>query len=285
MKKIIVPCDFSKPAVNAYRFALDIAAQSKGVVHLLHIIELPVLYDSVVMPALYMENELYKELKESADKKFMKLTSKHFNENVKVIAEVKFGPVHPIITHYTQEEEADLIIMGTQGAEGMKEFLVGSNAEKIVRTSTVPVIVIKDNFKGPVKNIVFPNLLETEGQEDLMMKVKALQNFFKAHLHIVWINTPLNFSNDSATHARLEAFAKRFMLKNYSVHIYNYSDSEEGIVHFADDIDADIIALGTHGRRGLAHLFRGSLAENIVNHSKYLIWTSVLKKDEGIVNK
>ncbi len=285
MKKIIVPCDFSKPAVNAYRFALDIAAQSKGIVHLLHVIELPVIYDSVVIPALYIENVLYNELKESADKKFMKLTARYFNEKVKIIAEVKFGPIHPTITTYAQEEQADLIVMGTQGAEGMKEFFIGSNAEKVVRTSTVPVIVMKDNFKGHVKNIVFPTLFQTESQEDLVMKVKVLQNFFKAHLHIVWINTPLNFSNDSDTHAKLEDFAKRFMLKNYSLHIYNYTDSEEGIIHFADDIDADMIAMGTHGRRGLAHLFIGSLAESIVNHSKYLIWTSVLKKDQEVISK
>jgi nucleotide-binding universal stress UspA family protein len=52
MKKILVPCDFSKQAINAYRYALDIAVQSKGTVHLLHIIELPVLHDTLIMPFL-----------------------------------------------------------------------------------------------------------------------------------------------------------------------------------------------------------------------------------------
>jgi K+-sensing histidine kinase KdpD len=127
---------------------------------------------------------------------------------------------------------------------------------------------------------VFPNVLEQEGHEDLVMKVKALQNFYKAHLNIVWINTPLNFNNDKVTRAKLEAFAKRFMLKNYTLHIYNYTDSEEGILHFASEINADMIAMGTHGRRGLSHLIRGSLTENLVNHSKYMIWTSVIKDDK-----
>ena len=57
MKKILVPCDFSKQAINAYRFALDIAAQSKGTILLLHVIELPVLHDSVLMPVLNFEEE------------------------------------------------------------------------------------------------------------------------------------------------------------------------------------------------------------------------------------
>jgi nucleotide-binding universal stress UspA family protein len=279
MKKIIVPCDFSKPAVNAFRFALDIAEQSRGKVYLLHVIELPVMYDSVLMPSLYFENDLYKELKENAEKQFKKLLAKYPAEVAKVNTEVTFGPIYTLIINCAKEKEADLIVMGTQGANGLKEIFIGSNAEKIVRTSPVPVIVLKNNFKGPINNIVFPNVLEQEGQEDLVLKVKALQNFYKAHLNIVWINTPLNFSNDKVTRAKLEAFAKRFMLKNYSLHIYNYTDGEEGILHFANEINADMIAIGTHGRRGLNHLLKGSLTENLVNHSNYMIWTSVMKDD------
>jgi nucleotide-binding universal stress UspA family protein len=274
-----VPCDFSKPAVNAFRFALDIAEQSRGKVYLLHVIELPVMYDSVLMPSLYFENDLYKELKENAEKQFKKLLAKYPAEVAKVNTEVTFGPIYTLIINCAKEKEADLIVMGTQGANGLKEIFIGSNAEKIVRTSPVPVIVLKNNFKGPINNIVFPNVLEQEGQEDLVLKVKALQNFYKAHLNIVWINTPLNFSNDKVTRAKLEAFAKRFMLKNYSLHIYNYTDGEEGILHFANEINADMIAIGTHGRRGLNHLLKGSLTENLVNHSNYMIWTSVMKDD------
>jgi nucleotide-binding universal stress UspA family protein len=62
MKKILVPCDFSKPAINAYRFALDVAQQSKGTVHLLNVIELPILHDSVLMPVLNFEAQLLEEL-------------------------------------------------------------------------------------------------------------------------------------------------------------------------------------------------------------------------------
>jgi nucleotide-binding universal stress UspA family protein len=280
MKKIIVPCDFSKPAVNAFRFALDIAEQARGIVYLLHVIELPVLYDSVLMPSLYFENDLYKELKETAEKQFKKLLAKYPSEVAKVNTEVAFGPIYTLITNYVQEKEADLVVMGTQGVSGIKEIFVGSNAEKIVRTSSVPVIVLKNYFKGPINNIVFPNVLEQEGQEDLVMKVKALQNFYKAHLNVVWINTPLNFNKDTVTRAKLESFAKRFMLKNYSLHIYNHIGGEEGILHFANDISADMIAMGTHGRQGLNHLMKGSLTENIVNHSTYMIWTSVMKDEK-----
>jgi nucleotide-binding universal stress UspA family protein len=277
MKKILVPCDFSKPAINAYRFALDVVQQSKGTVHLLHVIELPVLHDTVLMPVLSFEEQLLKDLKENAETRFEKITAKYRKDGVKVIFKTQFGNVSRMIQDYIEKESIDMVLMGSHGASGVREFFLGSNAEKMVRTSPVPVLVMKDYFKGPIKNIVFPNSLETEDQEDLVMKVKALQSFFKAHLHLVWINTPLNFTCDSETNERLQAFAKRFMLRDYTISIFNHTDQEGGILEFTSSVKGDLIAMGTHGRRGISHLINGSLAEDVVNHNRGLVWTCSLK--------
>jgi nucleotide-binding universal stress UspA family protein len=279
MKKILVPCDFSKAAINAYRFALSVAQQSKGVIHLLHIIELPVLHDTVIMPVLNFEQQLFNDLKQQADTRFSKIIDKYKTEGVKVITKVQFGGVSRLIQDYIEKESIDLVLMGSHGATGAREFFIGSNAEKMVRNSPVPVLVLKDYYKGPVKNIVFPNTLDTENQEDLVMKVKALQSFFKARLHIVWINTPLNFTSDTITNERLQAFAKRFMLKDYTISIFNQTDEERGIVQFSNSIKGDLIAMGTHGRRGISHLVNGSLAEDVVNHYKGLVWTYALQNE------
>jgi nucleotide-binding universal stress UspA family protein len=273
MKKILVPCDFSKPAVNAFRFALDVAAQSKGSIHLLNVVELPMMHDTVLMPVLNFEEQLLNDLRENAEKRFKKITDKYSAENVKVVVKTVFGSVSRMIQDYIKDESIDLVAMGSHGATGARELFIGSNAEKVVRNSPVPVLVIKDYFKGPIKSIVFPNTLDTENQEDLVMKVKALQNFFKAHLHLVWINSPLNFTTDSVTNERLEAFAKRFMLKDYTVSVFNHTDEEKGILEFSDSIKGDLIAMGTRGRKGIAHLINGSLAEDVVNHNKGLVWT------------
>lgn len=277
MKKILVPCDFSEPAINAYRFALGIAAQSKGTVHLLHIIELPVLHDTVLMPVLNFEEQLLKDLRENAEMRFKKVTDKYKPEGVKVIVKTEFGSISKMIQDHIAKESIDIIVMGSHGASGAREFFIGSNAEKVVRNSPVPVLVIKDYYKGPIKNIVFPNTLDTEAQEDLVMKVKALQNFFKAHLHLVWINTPVNFTSDKRTNERLEAFARRFLLKDYTISIFNSTDEERGIIEFSNTIKGDLIAMGTHGRKGVSHLLNGSLAEDVVNHNKGLVWTYSLK--------
>jgi nucleotide-binding universal stress UspA family protein len=278
MRKILVPCDFSKQATNAFRFALDIAAQSKGTIHLLNVIELPILHDSVIMPALNFEQVLFNDLKENAETRFKKITDKYKAEGVKVVVKTVFGAVSRMIQDYITKESIDLVVMGSHGATGARELFIGSNAEKVVRNSPVPVLVIKNYCKGPIKNIVFPNTLNTENQEDLTMKVKALQNFFKARLHIVWINTPLNFTSDSATNERLEAFAKRFMLKDYTISVFNHTDEEDGILEFADSVKGDLIAMGTRGRKGIAHLINGSIAEDVVNHNKGLVWTYSLQQ-------
>ena len=273
MKKILVPCDFSEQAVNAFRFALDIAKNSKGVVHLINVIELPVMHDTVLMPVLSFEEALFKEMRETAQKQFTKLNAKFNKDNIKVISKVIFGAPSHMIIDYAETENMDLIVMGTKGAEGIKEILIGSNTEKIVRRTTIPVMAVKKYVKtSSIKNIVFPNTLE-QNQEELTLKIKALQNFFNAKLHVVWINTPGNFSRDNITRKRLEEFAKRFMLKDYTLNIFNDPFEESGVINFTHMIQADMIAMGTHGRKGLNHIMSGSVAEDVVNHVDCPIWT------------
>lgn len=280
MKKILVPCDFSEQAINAFRFAIDIAAQSKGEIHLVHVVEVPVLHDTMLMPVLSFEEALFEELRVKAEKQFQKLISKYGIEKVKVKSKVIFGGTSRMILDYISDSKIELVVMGTKGASGVREYLIGSNAEKIVRGSIVPVLAVKKYVKASsIKNIVFPNTLHTETQEDLVMKVKALQNFFKAKIHIVWINTPSNFTRDRVTHERLTAFAKRFMFKDCTVHVYNDPYEETGVINFAHEIKTDMIAIGTHGRKGLTHLMSGSVAEDLVNHVDCPIWTYAIKKD------
>lgn len=272
MKKILVPCDFSDSATHAFRFAIDLANQSNGKVLLLHVVELPVMYDTLMMPSLSFEEVYMKDMKENAEKNFSKIKTKWAKDGPKVTSHLEYGATAFTINRFAKEKKADLIVMGTKGATGIKEIMIGSNTEKIVRTSTVPVIAIKEISKKPIKNIVFPNaLMETE--EALATQVKALQDFFKAKLHLVYINTPSNFRRDLDTKQLLNGFAKRYLFKDFTINIYNDMDQESGLINFAQEMKADMVAMGTHGRMGLAHLMSGSLAEDVVNHIACPIWT------------
>jgi nucleotide-binding universal stress UspA family protein len=278
MKKILVPCDFSKPAINAFRIALDIAHRSKGTVHLLNVIEVPVVMsDPALMPGINFEGQLVNELNERANAEFRRMITKYKPNEVKVVSEVQLGGVASAILDYVSDRSIDLVLMGSHGASGLQEFFVGSNAEKIVRRSPVPVLIVKDYYKGPIKNMVFPNNLQLEDQEDLVEKVKGLQSFLKATLHILWINTPLNFAADILTEERFDAFVRTYKITNYTTNIFNHNNEEDGILLFSKSIKGDLIVMGTHGRRGLSHVVNGSLAENVVNHSDKLVWTYTLK--------
>jgi nucleotide-binding universal stress UspA family protein len=273
MKKILVPCDFSDPAIQAFKTALDIAKQSEGEVLLLNVIELPVMHESVLMPALSFEEEFIKDMKGHAEKNFLKMIGKWAKEGPSVSNFVDFGGTAPTIRDFIKEKKIDLVVMGTHGASGLKEFFIGSNTEKIVRSATVPVMTIKKQVKlSAIKNIVFPNTFETD-QEELTLKVKELQNFFNANLHILFINTPSAFKRDLDIKGAMKNFARRFMLKNYTLNVWNDYSEEEGLKNFVMETKADLIAMATHGRRGLNHLMSGSIAEDAVNHINCPIWT------------
>ncbi|MDH4092846.1 MAG: universal stress protein [Cyclobacteriaceae bacterium] len=280
MQKILVPCDFSEQAISAFRFALDLARQSNREVHLLHVIELPVMHDSMLMPTLSFEATLLKELRENAEEQFTRIKEKYAADTF-LVSKVTFGYTSMMILDYIEEVGIEFVVMGTKGVSGLRELLIGSNAEKIVRRAACPVITVrKDSEFHTIKSIVFPNSLE-ENQEDLVSHVKALQDFFHATLHVVWINTPGNFTSDSITMIRLEDFARRFKLKDYTLNIFNDAYEESGVMNFAHKLKADLIAMGTHGRKGLNHVLSGSVAEDVVNHIDCPIWTYSIKKVNG----
>lgn len=273
MKKILVPCDFSKPAVNAFRFAADMALKSKGEIHLLNVIELPAIHDPIVMPVITFEKAFMKELREKTMRAFDKIIKKYTPAGVAVKSHIEFGAPSRMILDVVKRRSVDTVVMGSHGTSGLREYFIGSNAEKIVRLSPVPVLVTKNYYRSAIKNIVFPNTLETENQQELIRKVKELQAFFKAKIHVLYVNTPTSFAADNITLEKLKEFAKRYAFKNYTLNIYNYPFEQAGILHFTQKIKADIIAMGTHGRVGIAHFLSGSLAEDVVNHANCPIWT------------
>jgi nucleotide-binding universal stress UspA family protein len=277
MKKILVPYDFSEQATNALRFALDMEKESQCELHLLHVVPMPILQNTTLMPIASVEEDILHDARKQAELRFEKIEKQYFRDAL-IKTKVRFGPTTDTILEYLSDHRIDLVVMGTKGASGMRELLVGSNTEKVVRSSAVPVLAVKQFIPYQrIRNIVFPNTLDEDSHEDLIAQVKTLQHSFDATLHIVWINTPLNFQKDVDTRERLKYFTSRYMLKDYTINIFNDMDEEAGIVNFTHTIDADMIALGTHGRKGLAHVISGSIAEDLVNHIDTPVWTFAIK--------
>jgi nucleotide-binding universal stress UspA family protein len=274
MKKILVPCDFSAQAVEAFQFALKISTKTKGEVHVLKAIELPLMmvagFD--VQPYAYDPN-LLRDLETDAFEKFKALQKKLPSASVPVIFSVRHEPPTVAIRQFVKENEIDLIVIGTKGSSGLNEYLIGSNTEKVVRSSSVPVFAIRkavDLYN--IKKIILPATLQLD-QTEFINKVKELQSFFGASLEIVWINTPMNFKTGPESMELLEEFAKNYKLENYHLYVRNDTIEEDAITHFTKEIKGDMVAMATHGRRGLAHYLMGSVTEDVVNHIECPIWT------------
>jgi nucleotide-binding universal stress UspA family protein len=271
MKKILVPSDFSATSIQAFKFAANIARKSKGEIVLLHIVELPVLLHGPV-PINALEKSYLKQIKERATSSVAKMVEK-WAKGIKVSFVLDHGEVNHMITRNIKKHKIDLIVMGTHGASGIREFFIGSNAEKIVRFSSVPVITVKKRFKNSIKNIVFATDLSVLPAK-LTSRLVSIQKFFKADLQIVYINTPFNFRPEEALRPRINEFMKSSgFAKAVTFTIYNDRDEVSGIRNFAKKSKADLVALPTASKRGLSHFLFGSVAEDVTNHIECPMWT------------
>lgn len=279
MKKILVPSDFSPAAQQAYTFALDLAKKTNAEIYVVHAFFTPFMYDAYsVAPPTWLTPEIWQRFEEEAREKFNKMKSAHSRQN-DITFRVIEGPTTQVILDFIDKEDIDMVVMGTHGSSGFDEYVFGSTTEKIVRFSKVPVFAIRKAVNiGSIDNIVFP----TNGaldQDKFIVRLKELQKMFDAKLHILYVTTPYHTRGNREMRIKLEDLAKRYDLKNYSVNIRTEFTEEAGIIDFTDEINADIVAMPTHGRRGLAHLFVGSIAENTLNHISCPIWTYTLRKE------
>ncbi len=267
MKRILVPIDFSKEAENAARVAANIARKTDSEIFLVHMLELPVTtIDPAEMNAISSEPQIIYFMK-PAREKFEKFISLPFFKGLKVVESVQFQHAFSGIITESEKNNIDLIVMGSQGASGLQEMFIGSNTEKVVRRSKIPVLVIKkeaEEFK--VDDMIFASDFNKESKTTFQ-RVVDFANLFEAKVHLLYINTIHNFNTTKNIEKRIAEFMDDFDFSNYTTTIYNDISIEKGILSYARDIDADLIALNTHGRSGLSQLFNGSIGQELANHA------------------
>lgn len=263
MKNILVPTDFSPQAEYALKIAAQLAKKYDANIHLLHMLELPLHLSSIDSGQL-PEAVFFMKL---AHQKFEKFMDKPYLKDIDVHEVVEPYKTHDGITHAIEKNKIDFIVMGSSGASGMKEMFIGSNTEKVVRTSTVPVLVIKDELKTfTLDNLVYACSFESDAYDSYSRAVD-FANSFDAKMHLLFVNTPNLFTTTNDSQDRMNAFINKTKPKDYSLNIYNDDTVEHGILNFSRTIDADAIGISTHGRKGLNHFFNGSIGEDVANHA------------------
>jgi nucleotide-binding universal stress UspA family protein len=267
MKRILVPVDFSKPAENALKVAAELARKNNGELYVLHVVEMAETLFGTEQFNINDEQIIF--FMKMAKKRFTKFLDKPFLEGLKVTDNVEVGSPTMGINEVIENENIDLLVMGSNGASGIDEILIGSNTEKVVRHSEVPVLVVKQELeKLDINEIVFASNFEEENLH-AFQKAKAFADSFDAKLHLLYVNLPGNqfYSSEEIT-TQIKGFLQKAKMSDFdNIKIYNDYTIELGVINGAKSLKADLIAMPTHGRKGLSHFFNGSIGEDVVNHS------------------
>jgi nucleotide-binding universal stress UspA family protein len=262
MKTILVPTDFSDHALFALKVAASIAKKINAMINLVHVYNLP----SAEFVEYVYYDKFYQEIKIGAENQISELLRLEFLKGIDVDKHIIPGRLMWEIINIDTFKNSDLIVMGSHGESGFSKVFIGSNTEKIVRLADSPVLTIKNEIEDfDIKKMVFASNFFNESYT-VFEKIKFFADLYKAQIYLLKIITPKEFEPTPVSQKLVKSFIKKFDLKNYMVNIYNSSSIEKGIIDFSDEINADLIAIETHGRTGFAHLINGSLAEDIAKH-------------------
>ena len=275
MKKILVPTDFSDIANNALEEAIHIAKRLKTEIVLLTVVEEgssgSIRITGEMMQKDVRENIYFINLVEKSKERLAELINKYSNE-VTIYPEIRMGNPFYSISDIVADHDVDFIVMGTRGSSGLEELIIGSNTEKVVRHAKCPVLTVHDKSAYNYKDIIYATSFDDD-EKGLIDLLKKFQGTYNSTVHLVWVNTPNNFERDKLTKIRMRQFIEKHNLSNCTLNIYSDISEEDGIISFAEEKNADMIAMITHGRTGFAHMIAGSIAEDVVNHTKRPVLT------------
>lgn len=274
IKRIAVPVDFSEYSEYALEVASKIAKLLNGELIVVHLLGMDKVYLPDSESVLIYDNELHLKLIKNKFKEFLK---KPWLKNIKLTHFIQNYKNFTELNAIAEDFICDLIVMGSHGNTGFKNTFVGSNTEKIVRTSRLPVLVIKNrvmDFK--VERVVFAS----DFSRDYLPAFKKLLEWlrpFDAELQLLHVNTSEHFMKRTEIEEKVFKFLLQAEIEDISIYdkvaYYDDDSVEEGIFSFSYKYEADIITIPTHGRRGLAHFFIKSLGEDLMNHSEIPILT------------
>ena len=269
MFKILVPTDFSPCASYATDVALQIAAKLNGEVHLYHRTDMPPnwgelsekekeCYPSIKTNIENIQNQLA-ELERQIEGKY---------EKAKIVSSFSYGHLMNNIVMYAEAYQIDLIVMGSHGASGLNEWLIGSNTQKIVRLAHCPVLTIKNKIeKIDFGHVVFASNFD-ENLKPAFRKLLDFVRHFDAHVHLLTIDTPSFYTEPQyAVTKNMETFEAMCKGKvKCTLHEQRGRSALKGLAEFVSENDMQIVAMATHGRKYLARAIMGSMAEMVVNH-------------------
>lgn len=262
--KVLIPTDFSVQAEYAYLMVKKLEEKIPVEIHFIHVLGVP---DTVTMDKqgnLQTCGEISVDYvisqKAIADRKLNNLKTLYGNT---INTHLELGKITEKIVSYSQENNFDLIVMGTKGAWGIKEKLSGSETQLIARQSTIPLLSLMcDRSDLIIENILLVHDFTKPKNENLALLHKLIKAF-NTKVHLLQIAENVSDINKTNIFSKMDEFATLNTITNFEKHLLKDSDVENGVIHFNQMQDMDIICIGTHGKGGLFH---HSATEKLINH-------------------
>jgi nucleotide-binding universal stress UspA family protein len=253
-KKILVPVDFSEGSVNALRYAAAFAKSSEGVIDLLHVTD---------------PNALANELKGNLDPQhlFGLITKEEYMAGIHLNFEMADGNTTDLIIDFSKKNNSDLIVMGTEGAHGLKRNFLGTHTTGVIRKTSCTVLAVPaDSVFTGFRKVVIGVDLEHRADE-LLEETIILLGKMEATIFLVYTNNE-NLENGET---ELQLLARELKSKTgYSKieeHIINSHTFSEGMTSFTRDIEAELLIMFTHHRGVFERIFDPSLSQRFAYHS------------------
>ncbi|ASO06506.1 universal stress protein [Arenibacter algicola] len=269
MNKILVPVDFSELSEYALQVAATLAKRHNAEIVVLHMIGLSEAEFSKDELQEYAEASYYMGL---AKKRFDIFLNRPWLKDIKISKTVQNYKIFSEIDKVAKENGVNLIVMGSQGTGRRDTIFLGSNTEKVVRTSDIPVLVLKKRIKDfRLQKMVLGFDFETKSLQ-AYHKVLSFCALVQANLHLVYVNLPgMKYMSSHQMKSKVDTFfGLAYLGRNDSppkpTYTCDYS-VEKGIYNHAYEIGADAITVITNGRSGLAHILKGCIGQDIANRA------------------
>ena len=269
VKQIVIPVDFGEQSTIALKQSYNLARLTQSEITLINVIDEDFLKPFQDMVSGQSQYETH--LRDGINLKLKQLADKVSAEaGVKVNVMIRTGKIYEQVVEAAEELNASLIIMGTMGAVGFKKRILGSNASRVVREATCPVITIKGTqHRFGCKHILLPLDLTKETKEKVDKAIELAQ-MFGAIIHIVTIvESDDEFIMNILTRQmdQVQEFIVESGVKCTSEFVEG-SDVAELIINTAEKVEADLIMIMTQKEVGFTDLFISSAAQEIINKSE-----------------
>lgn len=267
IKKILVPTDFSDTAENALKQAITLAKKNKASIKLLHAVsQVYITGSELTVPT---SKAFYDKIRKTALAQ-LKTTAANLAEKngVNISYEVKMGPIDEVIVTTANKEKFSIVIMGTHGASGLREFFIGSNAYKVVHNATCPIITVQKNVRSGFKNIILPIRLGLHSRQKVDYVVE-LARIFNSTVHITGFTSDKNKDSRNKIKSyvkQVEKYLEELGIQYTSTAIFEDNFTKE-ILTYAKSRKADLIAIMNYNDFHFEQLITGPYAKQFVNHS------------------